>query len=204
MNRKFLTDSRVLPVVTVRDVNSVVELARSLAAGGMKAIEVTLRTAEALDGIRAIKSEVPDMTIAAGTVTNPVELQSAIDAGADFHLSPGMTPNLLQAAREAQVYLVPGVATASEVMTGMEYGLDTFKLFPAVPLGGIDVLKSLGGPFPQIMFCPTGGLNPGNYLDFLALDNVLCCGGSWMVSDTLVAGEQWAKIEQLARSAMTV
>ena len=168
----------------------------------MKAEEITLRTAAALDSIRAVKAEVPGILVAAGTVTNPDEMAAAVAAGADFCVSPGSTDRLLRAASEAGVDFVPGVATASEVMMGMDYGYQSFKLFPAVAVGGMKLLKSLAGPYPDIRFCPTGGLTPENFREFLALPNVICCGGSWMVADELVNAGSWDEIERLARDAM--
>lgn len=201
--REKIAGYRVLPVITAEDIDSTVALARALADGGMKAIEVTLRTAAALDAIAAVLEAVPELDVASGTVTNPDDLHRAIDAGCRLHLSPGLTPALLDAAREASVSIVPGVASPSEIMLGMDYGLDCFKLFPAVPLGGITMLKSLAGPFPLLSFCPTGGLNPDNFRGFLALSNVACCGGSWMVAPELVNRGQWDKITVLAEQAMT-
>jgi 2-dehydro-3-deoxyphosphogluconate aldolase/(4S)-4-hydroxy-2-oxoglutarate aldolase len=200
--REQLAGYRVLPVITAEDVESTVALSRALLDGGMRAVEITLRTDAALEAIAAVRSALPDMTVAAGTVTNPRELQAAVSAGCDFHVSPGLTEPLLAAAREAAVTLVPGVATPSEIMLGMDYGLDCFKLFPAVPVGGIALLKALAGPFPGLAFCPTGGLNPENFRDFLALPNVVCCGGSWMVAPELVRQGDWDTIRQLAASAM--
>jgi 2-dehydro-3-deoxyphosphogluconate aldolase/(4S)-4-hydroxy-2-oxoglutarate aldolase len=201
--REKLAGYRVLPVITAEDVDSTVLLARALADGGMKAIEVTLRTAAALDAITAVLEAVPELDVASGTVTNPGDLHRAIDAGCSLHLSPGLTPALLDAAREASVVMVPGVASPSEVMLGMDHGLECFKLFPAVPLGGISLLKALAGPFPHLSFCPTGGLNPDNFRSFLALSNVVCCGGSWMVAPELVKQGQWDMIRVLAEQAMT-
>lgn len=197
-----LAGYRVLPVITAEDVESTVALSRALLSGGMRAVEITLRTEVALEAIAAVRSALPDMAVAAGTVTNPRELQAAVAVGCDFYVSPGLTEPLLAAAREAGVKLVPGVATPSEIMLGMDYGLDCFKLFPAAPLGGIPLLKALAGPFPHIHFCPTGGLNPDNYRDFLALPNVVCCGGSWMVAPELVRRGDWDTISQLAAAAM--
>ena len=197
-----LQDYRVLPVVTAGEVGPTLELAAALARGGMGAIEVTLRTDTALDCIRELKAADSGLAIAAGTVTNPAELERALSAGADFLLSPGATPALLRAAREAQVERVPGVSTASEVMRGLDEGYDCFKFFPAEASGGIATLKSLGGPFPAVKFCPTGGLNPDNYRDYLALPNVVCCGGSWMVTSALVDNGDWQQIEELTRAAM--
>ena len=194
--------SRVLPVITARDVDATVRLAQALEKGGMKAVEVTLRTPEALASIRAIKAAVPGMLVAAGTVISQSTLEQSHQAGADFCVSPGMTESLLRAAVEHQVRLLPGVATASEVMLGMDYGFEAFKLFPATAVGGLELLKSLHGPFPNVRFCPTGGLGPSNFHDFLALPNVVCCGGSWMVRQDLVESGNWSEIEILARQAM--
>ena len=197
-----LAECRVLPVVTAHDVETTIELTRALVKGGMRAVEITLRTEAALDCIRAVKEEVPEVLVAAGTIATPVDLAKAMDAGADFFVSPGSTSKLLAAAAEAQVSFLPGIATASELMQAMDHGFNHFKLFPAVAAGGITLLKSLAGPFPEAQFCPTGGLNRQNFRDFLALPNVLCCGGSWMVADDLVAGAYWQQVEDLAREAM--
>jgi 2-dehydro-3-deoxyphosphogluconate aldolase/(4S)-4-hydroxy-2-oxoglutarate aldolase len=199
----ILAECRVLPVVTAHDIDTTVQLTRALVKGGMRAVEITLRTEAALDCIRAVKAEVPEALVAAGTIATPVDLARAMDAGADFFVSPGSTSNLLAAAAEAQVAFLPGIATASELMQAMDHGFNHFKLFPAVAAGGITLLNSLGGPFPEAQFCPTGGLNRQNFRVFLALPNVICCGGSWMVADDLVAGAQWQKIEDLAREAMS-
>lgn len=197
-----LEQCRVLPVVTAVSVAATVNLAQALQRGGMRAIEITLRSEAALDSIRAVTEQVPGMLVAAGTVTNPTGLEQALSAGAGLVLSPGATPSLLQAAAASGVDFVPGVATASEIMQGMDHGFGVFKLFPAVASGGLQLLQSLGGPFPDARFCPTGGLNPDNFRSYLALPNVICCGGSWMVATDLVNAGQWDYIEQLAREAM--
>jgi len=168
----------------------------------MTAIEITLRTPEALDSIRAVRDQVPGMLVAAGTITNTAELDKVLAAGVTMALSPGSTDSLLRAAAAADIDFVPGIASASEVMLGMDHGFEVFKLFPAVTLGGLAMLKSLAGPFPQLQFCPTGGLGPGNFREFLALPNVICCGGSWMVAPNLVDNGSWDEIEALAREAM--
>ena len=201
--RDDLASFRVLPVIAADDVESTVALAQALAEGGMKAIEVTLRTEAALDAMVAVREAVPGLVVGSGTVTNPGDLHRAMDAGCRFHVSPGLTPALLDAAREAGVDLVPGVATPSEIMLGMDYGIRCFKLFPAVPVGGMSLLKALYGPFPDLVFCPTGGLNPDNFRSFLALPNVVCCGGTWMVASDLVRGKQWDMIKVLAEQAMS-
>ena len=197
-----LKECRVLPVVTAHDPAVTVLLAQALQRGGMKAIEITLRTPAALDSITAVAEAVPGMMVAAGTVTNPLELQRVIDCGVSLALSPGATPSLLAAARESGLDFIPGVARASEGMAGLEHGFSLFKLCPAEALGGPGMLKSLGGPFPAARFCPTGGLNQGNFRDYLALSNVICCGGSWMVAQDLVDNGDWNKIEALASEAM--
>jgi 2-dehydro-3-deoxyphosphogluconate aldolase/(4S)-4-hydroxy-2-oxoglutarate aldolase len=198
-----LSNCRVLPVITAMDVRSTVALAQALGRGGMKAVEITLRSEAALDSIRAVAAEVPEMIVAAGTVTNARQLHSAVEAGASMVVSPGATPQLLRAAREANVDFVPGVATASEEMLGLDEGYSCFKLFPAVAVGGLTLLKSLAGPFPEVKFCPTGGLSAANFREFLALPNVVCCGGSWMVAAELVGNGHWQEIEELARDAMS-
>lgn len=202
MLNEMLRQCRVLPVITAVDVASTLELSRTLQASGMIAVEITLRSASALDSIRALKDELPDLHVAAGTVTNPRDLDLALAAGAELILSPGLTPALLEAATERQAAFVPGVASASEIMQGMDYGLSTFKLFPAALIGGLAALKAFAGPFPEIKFCPTGGLNLDNFRDYLALPNVLCCGGSWMVEPSLVRSANWQRIGALAAEAM--
>ena len=197
-----LAACRVLPVITAYDIESTVRLVQTLEKGGMTAVEITLRTPAALDSICAIKAASPAVLIAAGTVTTPTALEQSRRAGADFCVSPGISQSLLRAAAEQGVCLLPGVATASEVMLGMEHGIDLFKLFPAVAVGGLDLLRSFHGPFPSVRFCPTGGLGPSNFRDFLALPNVVCCGGSWMVKQELVEAGNWGEIEVLAREAM--
>ena len=203
MNLSSLKDYRVLPVVTAVDAESTVKLARALQRGGMKAIEITLRTPAALDSMVAVQQEVPDIQVAAGPVNSPRDLEKVLNIGVELALSPGATPELLRAAADSPIAFVPGVATASEVMRGMALGFEVFKLFPAVTVGGKGMLNSLGGPFPDIRFCPTGGLNADNFRDYLALPNVVCCGGSWMVQAELVAQGNWEEIESLARQAMS-
>jgi 2-dehydro-3-deoxyphosphogluconate aldolase/(4S)-4-hydroxy-2-oxoglutarate aldolase len=198
-----LQASRVLPVVTAADVDSTVQLAHALQRGGMTAIEITLRTHSAMDAIVAVKQEVPGLLVAAGTVNTPAELEQVVDAGVELALSPGATNALLRAAADAPLDFIPGVASASEVMNALDHGFSICKLFPATTLGGEAMLKSLGGPFPEVLFCPTGGLNPTNYRQFLALPNVICCGGSWMVAADLVDNGRWDDIEGLAREAMS-
>lgn len=203
MEQHNLSAYRVLPVVTARDVDSTVALSRALLAGGMGAIEITLRTPAAMDAIAAVRQELPQMLVAAGTVTTPEELDKVVAAGVSLALSPGATDRLLAAAAEAPLQFIPGVASASDVMRAVDYGVTVCKLFPATVLGGQAMLKALAGPFPDMRFCPTGGLSPDNFRDFLALPNVVCCGGSWMVAGDLVDNGRWDEIERLAREAMS-
>ena len=197
----ILAASRVLPVITAIDVDSTVELAAALAAGGMRCLEITLRSETGLESLRAVKEAQPDLWVAAGTVIRGEQVAAAVDAGADLCLSPGISEELLLATAAAGVPFVPGIATASEIMLGSSHGIEIFKYFPA-HLGGTAALKAFAGPFPDVLFCPTGGLNPDNFRDYLALPNVICCGGSWMVSKELVTGQRWGDIEALAREAM--
>ena len=168
----------------------------------MKCIEITLRTDAALDCILAVLAEVPELLVAAGTVNTPAALDLVAKAGVTLALSPGATVELLRAAADSGVFFIPGAATASEVMQGMHYGFELFKFFPAEAAGGLEILKALAAPFPQVQFCPTGGLNPGNFRSYLALPNVVCCGGSWMVSAELTRQGKWQEIEELARQVM--
>jgi 2-dehydro-3-deoxyphosphogluconate aldolase/(4S)-4-hydroxy-2-oxoglutarate aldolase len=179
-----------------------VELATALLRGGMRVIEITLRTPAALAAIAAVREAVPGMVVAAGTVNSPADVERVAAAGVTLALSPGATPALLEAAAEAPLDFVPGVATASELMQARSRGFSVFKLFPAEAAGGIALLKALGGPFPEARFCPTGGLTPANFRHYLALDNVICCGGSWMVTSELVENGRWEDVQQLAAEAM--
>lgn len=194
-----LESCKVLPVITPLAVDSTVRLAQALSGGGMRAVEITLRTPIALDSLQAVKAALPDMLVAAGTVTSAPRLEQARRAGADFCVSPGSTDSLLQAATDQSIPLLPGAVTASEVMFGMERGYELFKLFPAVQAGGINLLRALAGPFPDVKFCPTGGLSSNNFREFLAMPNVACCGGSWMAPDALIMAGSWDEIERLAR-----
>lgn len=191
----------VVPVVIVDEVAHAVPMARALVAGGIRTIEVTLRTPVALDAIRAIAAEVPEAVVGVGTVLDAQQLEAARAAGARFAVSPGVSPQLLDAADAGALPLLPGIATVGEAMTLLERGYRHLKLFPAVPVGGVALLKAWASPLPQLRFCPTGGIKPDTAHDFLALPNVACVGGSWLTpKDKLKAGD-WAGIERLAREA---
>lgn len=191
----------VMPVVVIDDAARAVPLARALVAGGVRAIEITLRTGAALDAVRAIAGEVPDAIPGVGTVLTADDVRAAQQAGARFLVSPGATPALLAAASASGLPFLPGVATASEVMAGMAAGLSAFKFFPAAQAGGIEGLKALAGPFPNARFCPTGGVSAANAATYLALPNVACVGGSWIAPREVIAAGDFARIEQLAREA---
>ena len=199
--RSILAASPVMPVIVLDELAQAVALARALVAGGIRVLEVTLRTAAALDCIRAIVTEVPDALVGAGTVLSPDDLTRAMAAGARFGVSPGASPALLLAARNAAIPFLPGVMTPSDVIQAMDAGFNTFKLFPAAQAGGIAMLKALAGPFPQATFCPTGGVDAANAPSFLALPNVACVGGSWICPSALVRAGDWQGITTLARAA---
>lgn len=196
-----LTLTPVIPVVTIDDAAHAAPLARALLAGGIRTIEITLRTRAALDAIRAVAAEAPDMVVGAGTVLNETDLNAAIEAGARYALSPGGTPKLMKAARKLAVPFVPGVATSSEIMRGLDLGYTCFKLFPAEQLGGVSTLKALGAPLAAARFCPTGGVTVAKAREYLALPNVLCVGGSWIAPPDKIKAGDWAAIEAAAREA---
>ncbi|MCL3998694.1 bifunctional 4-hydroxy-2-oxoglutarate aldolase/2-dehydro-3-deoxy-phosphogluconate aldolase [Streptomyces lavenduligriseus] len=191
----------VLPVVVLADAADAVPLARALVDGGLPAIEVTLRTPAALEAIRAIAAEVPEAVVGAGTVVTPEQVGAVTAAGARFLVSPGWTEALLTAMRASGVPYLPGVSTASEVVALLERGVREMKFFPAQAAGGTAYLRSLAGPLPQARFCPTGGIGPATAPEYLALPNVGCVGGSWMVPAEAVAARDWDRIEELARAA---
>jgi 2-dehydro-3-deoxyphosphogluconate aldolase/(4S)-4-hydroxy-2-oxoglutarate aldolase len=191
----------VVPVVIIHDARAAVPMARALVAGGVPAIEVTLRTPAALDAIRAIAEEVEGAVVGVGTVLSAKDLRAAHKAGARFAVSPGVSPGLLDAADDSELPLLPGVATAGEAMTLLERGYYHLKFFPAVPAGGHKLLGAWASPLPQIRFCPTGGISLTNASDFLSLPNVLCVGGSWLTPAEKLESGDWAGIELLAREA---
>ncbi|MET8643397.1 bifunctional 4-hydroxy-2-oxoglutarate aldolase/2-dehydro-3-deoxy-phosphogluconate aldolase [Streptomyces sp. NPDC004675] len=191
----------VVPVVVVADAADAVPLARALVAGGLPAIEVTLRTPAGLDAIRAIAAEVADAVVGAGTVITPAQVSDSVAAGARFLVSPGWTDALLAAMQASGVPFLPGVSTTSEVVALLERGVREMKFFPAQASGGTAYLSSLAGPLPQARFCPTGGIGPANAPDYLALPNVGCVGGTWMLPQDAIEAKDWARVERLAREA---
>ncbi|MSR16794.1 MAG: bifunctional 4-hydroxy-2-oxoglutarate aldolase/2-dehydro-3-deoxy-phosphogluconate aldolase [Methylococcaceae bacterium] len=197
-----LNASPVMPVMVIQDLENAVPLAKALVAGGIRVLEITLRTAVALEAIRQISKEVPGAIVGAGTILTPEQLKAAEEAGAVFAISPGLTPTLLVAAQKSSIALIPGISNLSELMLGMEYGLDHFKFFPAENAGGIPMLKAIAGPIPQVTFCPTGGISLANYNDYLKLSNVACVGGSWLAPADVVKNKDWAKVTELAQQAI--
>ncbi len=198
--RKLCASVPVIPVLVIDDVASARPMAESLVRGGLPVLEVTLRTDAALDAIR-IMSKVPGAIVGAGTLLEPADVRAVKEAGACFGVSPGVTDALLDAAEELDLPLLPGASTVSEVMRLFVRGYDMLKFFPAEAAGGIPMLKSIAGPVPQVTFCPTGGVNPGNLNAYRALPNVACVGGSWLTPKDIVASGDWGTIEQAARAA---
>ncbi len=200
----LLRQGPVVPVIVVNDAAVAVDLARALVDGGIRVLEVTLRTKAALAAMRRMRDEVPGAIVGAGTLRNRAQLEAALDAGAQFGVSPGLTPELASAARNANLTLLPGVATASEAMRAQDEGFDILKLFPAEAVGGIKLLKSLAGPLPDLRFCPTGGIDLVKAKEYLALQNVLAVGGSWLTPEDAIANRDWARITELAKQASTL
>jgi 2-dehydro-3-deoxyphosphogluconate aldolase/(4S)-4-hydroxy-2-oxoglutarate aldolase len=196
--------SPVIPVVTIDDPQDAVPLARALADGGVKIIELTLRTDSALTSLKLIAEEVPDILVGAGTILTPGQADAAVSAGAQFLVSPGVTPGLLSHMLTLNVPVLPGVATVGEVMAVLESGLDTMKFFPAGPAGGPAYLAAIGAPIPHVRFCPTGGISLATAPDYLKLPNVSCVGGSWLTPAAAVAAKDWDTVTSLAREAATL
>jgi 2-dehydro-3-deoxyphosphogluconate aldolase / (4S)-4-hydroxy-2-oxoglutarate aldolase len=198
---EILQLSPVMPVVTIDDAGTAPDLARALVRGGIRVIEVTLRTPQALAAIEAIASQVPEICVGAGTVMSPDDLNLAANAGATFAISPGATRELLAAGANFRIPYLPAVATASELMAALAVGFRFFKLFPANVAGGVQALKAFYGPFAEARFCPTGGINLQTAPAYLDLPNVLCVGGSWLTPMDLLKSRDWGRIESLAREA---
>ncbi|HAT43150.1 MAG TPA: keto-deoxy-phosphogluconate aldolase [Rheinheimera sp.] len=192
----------VVPVIVIKDLATAVPLAKALVAGGVRVLEVTLRTPVALEAIELMAKEVPDAIVGAGTVTTPEQLAKVAAAGAKFAISPGLTRELLAAGKAGDIPLIPGIASISELMEGTGVGYTHFKFFPAEAAGGVKTLKSIHGPFSDIRFCPTGGINEKNFQEYLALPNVACVGGSWIVPDDAIANGDWDRITQLCKDAV--
>lgn len=216
-NRGFMTVSKnwqimpsaifamgpIVPVLVINKVEDALPIAEALLAANINVLEVTLRTPAALEVISIIAKELPEAIIGSGTVTNRHQLQQSIDAGAKFVISPGLTKDLLQAGNEGNIALIPGISSVSELMDAADFGYDHLKFFPAEASGGVNAIKAIGAPFPNITFCPTGGINLDNVRNYLALSNVACCGGSWLVPSDVVENKDWAMITKLAKETLT-
>jgi len=194
----------VIPVLTVADLATAVPLARALVAGGLRVLEITLRTPVALAAIEAMRKAVPDAIVGAGTLTRAVDFAAADRAGAQFGVSPGLTADIAAASRGARFPLLPGVMTPTELMVARAAGFNVLKLFPAEQAGGVAMLQALGAPFPDVSFCPTGGVTRAAAQGYLALPNVICVGGSWLAPQSMIAAADWSGIEALARDAASL
>lgn len=201
---QVMQDAPVIPVIVLNDVAHAVPMARALVAGGIRMLEVTLRTPQALACMEAIAKSVPEAVVGAGTVRSAADAKAAANAGAQFAVSPGYTSVVGQACRDVGLPLLPGVATGSEIMMAQEDGYTELKFFPAMQAGGPAMLKAWGGPFFDVRFCPTGGVTPLNASEFLSLPNVACVGGSWLVPADALAQSDWSRIEKLAREASQI
>jgi 2-dehydro-3-deoxyphosphogluconate aldolase/(4S)-4-hydroxy-2-oxoglutarate aldolase len=202
--REIVGLAPVIPVLTINELEHAVPLARALAAGGLKVLEITMRTPVALAAIEAMRKAVPDAVVGVGTLTRAVDFAAADRAGAQFGVTPGLTPELASAARGARFPLLPGVMTPTELIAARNAGFSVLKLFPADQAGGIGMLKALGAPFPDVLFCPTGGISRETAPDFLALPNVVCVGGSWVAPRAMLEAGDWAGVEALARDAASL
>ena len=196
----ILSRAPVLPVLSIGRLDDAVPLARALVDAGLRVLEVTLRTPDALEAIRRIAGEVPGAVVGAGTVLDRAQLDAVGRAGAAFAIAPGATTRLYDAAAGAAIPFIPAIATASEIMLGLEHGHRRFKFFPAAASGGISALRAFAGPFPDVRFCPTGGIDASTARDYLALANVVTVGGSWMVPGDALAARDWPRIAELARA----
>ena len=199
--REIMAMSTVIPVLTIQRLEHAVPLAQALVRGGLRVLEVTLRTSCALDAIQAMRAAVPDAIVGGGTLTRPRDFSACAAAGAQFGVTPGLTAQLIAAAAKSGLPLLPGIMTPGELIAARAAGFDACRLFPAQQAGGVGMLKALSGPFPEQVFCPTGGVTRANAVDYLALPNVLCVGGSWITPAAAMATADWAAIESLAREA---
>ncbi|GAA6808441.1 bifunctional 4-hydroxy-2-oxoglutarate aldolase/2-dehydro-3-deoxy-phosphogluconate aldolase [Helicobacter pylori] len=194
--------SPIIPVVVIEDLKDAMPLAQSLIEGGIPIIEVTLRSSCALEAIELIAKNVPEMRVGAGTILNSAQLEQAQNRGAEFLISPGLTPSLLEHAKKKDMPLIPGVSSSSEVMQALEWGYHALKFFPAEYCGGVKLLNAFNGPFKGVKFCPTGGISADNMRSYLNLENVLCVGGSWLTPKDLIQNKEWDKITEICKRAL--
>ena len=201
---EILQQSPIMPVIVIDKLEYAVPLAQALVDGGLPVLEVTLRSEIAMQAVHDIARAVSGATVGVGTVTRPDQFRTALEAGARFTVSPGLTDDLVTASRAAGLPFLPGVFSPSEIMCAQELGFDAFKLFPAQQAGGIDMLRALSGPLPEARFCPTGGINNDNFIEYLKLPNVTCVGGSWVCPTNLVEDEDWNQVTHLAAGALAM
>lgn len=201
---ELLQINKIIPVISINDASKAIKLAQALFDGGIKVLEITLRTKEALEAIKIIAKELPHIIVGAGTVLNEKQLEQVKNAGAKFAISPGLTPNLAKQAKNFDMAFIPGVASASELMFALEFEFKALKFFPAEAAGGINMLKSFESPFNEAKFCPTGGININNASEYLKLNNVLCAGGSWLSPKELIENNAWDKITELAKQTQNI
>ncbi len=199
---EILQISPIVPVVVIENLKDAVPLAQSLIEGGIPIIEVTLRSSCALEAIELIAKNVPKMRVGAGTILNLTQLEQAQNRGAEFLISPGLTPSLLEHAKKKDMPLIPGVSSSSEVMQALEWGYSALKFFPAEYCGGVKLLNAFNGPFKGVKFCPTGGISADNMRSYLNLENVLCVGGSWLTPKDLIQNKEWDKITEICKRAL--
>jgi 2-dehydro-3-deoxyphosphogluconate aldolase/(4S)-4-hydroxy-2-oxoglutarate aldolase len=198
----ILARSPLIPVIAIEDADAAVPLAQALVAGGLTVLEVTFRTAAAPEAIRRIVREVPEAVVGAGTIRTGDDVRQAAALGAQFGVSPGTTPPIYAACAAAALPLLPGVATASEILVALDHGCEVVKFFPAVPAGGIAAVKALRGPFPTLRFCPTGGIGEDNAAEWLAVPGVVAVGGSWLAPDARIKARDWPAITAIARRSL--
>lgn len=199
---EVLQISPIVPVVVIENIKDAVPLAQSLIEGGIPIIEVTLRSSCALEAIELIAKNVPEMRVGTGTILNSAQLEQAQNRGAEFLISPGLTPSLLEHAKKKNMPLIPGVSSSSEVMQALEWGYHALKFFPAEYCGGVKLLNAFNGPFKGVKFCPTGGISADNMRSYLDLENVLCVGGSWLTPKDLIQNKEWDKITEICKRAL--
>ncbi|WRB44190.1 bifunctional 4-hydroxy-2-oxoglutarate aldolase/2-dehydro-3-deoxy-phosphogluconate aldolase [Helicobacter pylori] len=201
---EVLQISPIVPVVVIENIKDAMPLAQSLIEGGIPIIEVTLRSSCALEAIELIAKNVPKMRVGAGTILNLTQLEQAQNRGAEFLISPGLTPSLLEHAKKKDMPLIPGVSSSSEVMQALELGYNALKFFPAEYCGGVKLLNAFNGPFKGVKFCPTGGISADNMRSYLNLENVLCVGGSWLTPKDLIQNKEWDKITEICKRALAL
>ncbi|MGL2483526.1 bifunctional 4-hydroxy-2-oxoglutarate aldolase/2-dehydro-3-deoxy-phosphogluconate aldolase [Helicobacter pylori] len=201
---EILQISPIVPVVVIENIKDAVPLAQSLIEGGIPIIEVTLRSSCALEAIELIAKNVPKMRVGAGTILNLTQLEQAQNRGAEFLISPGLTPSILEYAKKKDMPLIPGVSSSSEVMQALELGYNALKFFPAEYCGGVKLLNAFNGPFKGVKFCPTGGISADNMRSYLALENVVCVGGSWLTPKDLIQNKEWDKITEICKRALAL